>query len=336
MTTGGYQDRGSISTDARAGRRLIGPTSHRAHVVTTAAADARDYRSDQGVLVQSRAELYASGCTRAELRARVAADRWQAIGQAVVLHNGALNRQERWWAAVLNCGPRAALTSFSALEMLGLRGWERVEIHVVAPAGVPRPANTGLPIALHRTAGPIDTTTKLRCHRLAPSAVIAAASFKSPRPAVGLLAALVQQRLAVTNQLRVAVLDASRTRHRAALLAALSDIEMGADALSEIDFVRLCKRYRLPAPVQQAIRVDSAGVRRYLDAEWKRRDGRRVAAEVDGAVHLAPRRWFHDQLRQNEITLTGTVVLRFPSVVVRTEPDLVAAQLRRALDVPRS
>ena len=54
----------------------------------------------------------------------------------------------------------------------------------------------------------------------------------------------------------------------------------------------------------------------------------------DGALHLTPRRWYDDQLRQNEVVLGGTVVLRYPSVVVRDEPHLVIAQLRRIL-VPR-
>jgi hypothetical protein len=109
------------------------------------------------------------------------------------------------------------------------------------------------------------------------------------------------------------------------------DIAQGAEALSEIDFSRLCVRFGLPRPVHQAIRVEPGGRRRYLDAQWTRADGKRVAAEVDGALHLTPRRWWDDQFRQNELTIGGTSVLRFPSVVLRTEPALVADQLRRVI-----
>jgi very-short-patch-repair endonuclease len=56
-----------------------------------------------------------------------------------------------------------------------------------------------------------------------------------------------------------------------------------------------------------------------------------VAAEVDGALHLTPRRWWADPARQNELSISGALVLRFPSAVVRTEPGLVTDQLRRAL-----
>ena len=113
-----------------------------------------------------------------------------------------------------------------------------------------------------------------------------ASSFVSPRPACGILAAAVQQRLTTPGELRVAVTAATRTRHRAALLAALDDIAQGTQALSEIDFVRLCRRHGLPVPTHQAVRVEPSGRRRYLDAEWTLPDGRSAAVEVDGALHL--------------------------------------------------
>jgi hypothetical protein len=129
-----------------------------------------------------------------------------------------------------------------------------------------------------------------------------------------------------------AALDsAPRLRHRGVLVAAIHDIGQGAEALSEIDFIRLCRRFGVPKPRHQAVRTQPDGRRRYLDAEWTRADGQPVAAEVDDALHLTPRRWWDDQFRQDELTIKGTLVLRFPSVVIRTEPAMVADQLRRAL-----
>jgi hypothetical protein len=161
--------------------------------------------------------------------------------------------------------------------------------------------------------------------------VNAAASFDNVRPACGILAAAVQQRLVTTAHLVTALEQATRVKHRSLLLAAVHDIAGGAQALSEIDSVRLCRRNRLPAPIQQAVRSDSTGRRRYLDASWRRRDGRLVVAEVAGAIHLSPKRWCDDQLRQNELVLGDALVLRYPTVVVRAEQPIVAAQLRRAL-----
>lgn len=303
---------------------------HGRRMHTSGAAAAADVRAGDAELVHSRTEIVRRGISDNAIRAHLAAGRWQLCGTAVVLHNAQLTRQQRWTAALINVGPRSVLTSFTGLEQAGLEGWQRDEIHVLAPAGAVR-VECGLPIVLHRTRLPPDRLQPARCHRPAPAALLAAASFASPRPGVGILAATVQQRLATAAELRVALACAPKIRHRVALIAAVADIGMGADALSEIDFVRLCRRAGLPRPRQQAVRVEPSGRRRYLDAEWVRADGRRVAVEVDGAIHLAPARWFADQLRQNEITLSGTVVLRFPSAILRTEPGLVIAQLRRAL-----
>jgi hypothetical protein len=121
------------------------------------------------------------------------------------------------------------------------------------------------------------------------------------------------------------------TRHRPILRTALYDIAGGSQALSEIDFAVLCRRNRLPAPIRQAVRLDSSGRRRYLDASWLRRDGRLVVVEVDGALHLSPKQWWSDQHRQNELVLGEAMILRFPSFVIRTDEVAVVRQLRRAL-----
>lgn len=284
--------------------------------------------------VAHRSELAARGIDAAHIASQVAARRWGLIGSAVVLHNSTPTRTQYQRVVLINCGPRAVLTSFTAAQAWGLQGWERDQVHVLAPAGTRRPQLPG--VVLHRTGNwqRVDVTRISRRHRLAPALVLAASSFAQSRPACGLFAAAVQQRLIGPGELASAVRDATRTRHRATLLAAVADIAQGAEALSEIDFARLCRRYRLPTPTHQAVRVEPSGRRRYLDVEWRLPDGRVIAAEIDGALHLTPRRWYDDALRQNEIVISGTVVLRFPSVVVRDAPELVAHQLRRLLRPP--
>jgi very-short-patch-repair endonuclease len=56
-----------------------------------------------------------------------------------------------------------------------------------------------------------------------------------------------------------------------------------------------------------------------------------VVAEIDGALHLVPARWWEDQLRQNDLVIADSLVLRFPSVILRAEPSLVVGQLARVL-----
>lgn len=249
------------------------------------------------------------------------------------MHNGPLSPAQRRRVARIHAGPRSVLTAFTVAEICGLRGWEREPVDVLAPAGTRLRSGCPVPVRLylHGVAAAPQVVPGGGVELLPDALVRAAATFGSPRPACGLLAAAVQQQLATAKSLTAALDRHSRTRHRRALLLAVADIEGGSQALSEIDFVRLCGRYRLPQPLQQRLRREPGGRRRYLDASWRRYDGRLVVAEVDGALHLTARRWWDDQLRQNELALSDALVLRFPSVVVRTEPQVVADQLRRAL-----
>jgi hypothetical protein len=288
-------------------------------------------------LVTTWTDLRRAGNTPSHIKAELHAGRWRRWGHAIVLHNGPLTAEQRWFVARAHAGPRALLTAFTAAQAFGLQGWERDETHLLAPLGARQVRGCPVPLAVHR----VRRWETVRRHRGAPmhnradALVVAAGSFGSPRPACGILAAAVQQRLTTPEAIADATRRAIRIRHRAVLLAALADIAQGSEALSEIDFVRLCRRHGLPEPLRQAVRVERLGRRRYLDASWRRNDGQLLVVEVDGALHLAPKRWWDDQLRQNELSLGGALVLRYPSVVVRTEPGLVAAQLRRALLLSR-
>jgi len=70
------------------------------------------------------------------------------------------------------------------------------------------------------------------------------------------------------------------------------------------------------------------GRRRWLDAYWEQA---RLVAEIDGRWHMEALAWWADMRRDNELTVSGLRVLRFPAFAVRDEPELVAAQLRAAL-----
>ena len=281
----------------------------------------------------SIASLRAQGWTSSGIRAQIDARRWQRIGRAVVLHNGPATTKQLRAAALIVLGRRAVLTSFTALDEQGLTAWVRDEIHVLVPRGarIRRPRELNLRVHYTDRWGDLALRRGGTCDAPAHAALVAASSFQSPRPACGVLAATVQQRLVMPSHLIGELGRASRLRHHKLLLAASHDIAQGAQALSEIDFAGLCRRNRLPQPTRQSVRVDRFGRRRYLDAEWLRKDGRPLAVEVDGALHLAAPRWWEDQLRQNELVIQGDMLLRFPSAVIRAEEPLVVDQLRRAL-----
>jgi hypothetical protein len=79
------------------------------------------------------------------------------------------------------------------------------------------------------------------------------------------------------------------------------------------------------------VRLDSGGRRRYLDATFRLPGGRVVRVEIDGGVHLSlTTRWL-DTLKDNDATLAGQLVLRFPSVALYLDDPRAVHQLRRAL-----
>ena len=119
-----------------------------------------------------------------------------------------------------------------------------------------------------------------------------------------------------------------RLRRRSLITATLVDIAGGAEALSELDFSRLLRRFGIPEPDRQAERRDSRGRRRWLDALWKKA---RLIVEVDGLWHMDALAWWEDMRRDNEFTVSGYRVLRFPAFAVRHDPDAVASQLRAGL-----
>ena len=163
---------------------------------------------------------------------------------------------------------------------------------------------------------------------MARSLVDAAAWMGSDRGAQAVLAAGVQQRLVRVADLTAVVSQNQRLGRRGVINATLADIAGGAQALSELDFTRLLRQYRLPVPDRQAARRDRAGRRRWLDAVW---EAARLIVEIDGSQHMEAAQYWDDMGRDNDFTLDGYRVLRFPAFAVRYNPAYVAGQIRDAL-----
>jgi very-short-patch-repair endonuclease len=268
---------------------------------------------------------------RPALRNRITQGRWQRPGRGVVVaHNGPLTRSQRIWVAVLAAGKGAVCAGLTAATLGGLRGYGPERIHLLIP--VDRHITPVPGAVLHRTdqLPPEHVYERASPPRtmMARSVVDAAAWAATDNDARAVVAAAFQQgRLAAEDIDRV--LDAMRrTRRRALVLETAAYAAGGAHSLSEVDLVKLCRRFRLPLPDQQVRRVDRAGRARYLDAYWKRW---RLHVEVDGAWHLEVRAWWADMRRQNDLWIRGDRVLRFPAWLLARHPADVAAQIRAAL-----
>jgi hypothetical protein len=297
--------------------------------------------SDSQCAIVRRDQLTMLGLSRNVIDSMLAAGRWRTRGVIVVaMHNGPLTHEQRLWAAVLNAGPSAALAARTAATDQGLIGWEPECIEIVVPRSTTVPAGLRLNVKVHESRRfstvDIHPGRSLPTVRIERALIDAAVWSRSPRTACGVLAAGVQQRLTQVPRLREVLESAGAVRHRRLLAAVLNDIEGGAQAMSEVAFLRFCRRNGLPRPVLQVVRLDRSGKRRYIDATFRRCDGRLLRVEIDGALHLVVRTYWNDMARGNELVIVDEPALRFPSYVVHANEWLAADQLRRALGVSGS
>jgi hypothetical protein len=240
--------------------------------------------------------------------------------------------------AVLDVGYPAALASHTALELAGFNSFanEADDIHIIIPRGARCYPFSGVRVhESRRVKSEFHVELAgLPCTDVARSAIDAAAWQPWPRFACALVAAVVQQRLCTAEELDGAMRHVGRIRHKAHLREAIRDIRGGSQALSEIDLIRICRRFGIQEPDRQVRRIDSHGRMRYLDAEWRLSDGRRVVLEVDGAHHLDVQSWEVDMRRERGLVVRGAHVLRATAIELRVEPALVVADLC-AIGVPR-
>ena len=277
----------------------------------------------------------------AKVRHLVATRRWHRVCRGVLCtQTGPPSRDQQWWAAVLASGDGAVLAGLAAARAGGLRGrWRHEAVDVLVPyarrsADLLRRLPLGYPaVRVRRTRNLPDEHVQLgRPTRttMARSLVDAAGWCRGDDEAQQIVAAGCQQRLVTPGEIVKMLAALPNSRRRGLVMETARYAEGGATALSEIDFVKLCRRYGLPAPDLQERRTDASGRNRYVDAYW-RRWRLQVEVEVDGAHHVDVRHWAADMRRQNEIWIAGDRILRFPAWLVRRRPAEVAAQLRAAL-----
>jgi hypothetical protein len=265
------------------------------------------------------------------VRWRLASGRWQRVCRGVIVtQSGPLTEEQRLWVPLLAAGDGAVLAGLSAAKLAGLTGFDDQRVYLLIPS--PRRVRKALPGVVVRRSlmlEPADVhPSRLPPRtRLGRSIVDAAAWATTDRGARAVLAAGVQQRLVLAADLAAVVERGPHMRRRALMRETLADVAGGAEALSELDFCDLVRRFGLPEPDRQFERVDGKG-RRWLDAVWEHA---RLVVEIDGRWHMDVRAWWADMQRDNGLTLDGYRVLRFPAFVVRDNPEAVARQIAEAL-----
>lgn len=289
-----------------------------------------------GVLTYRQALLH---CTAAQIRHKVDRGTWRRIFRGVfVTDGGRLTADQQRWAAVLAAGDGSVLAGLEAARVSGLRiKSHRLVIDVLIPGDrkivkMPRPELMEMSsFRAHRTTtlSKEELQVGKPMRTLIGRSILDAAQWAlSDEEARTIVAAACQQRLVTPAELRVATERQPLAKRRALVLEVAAFAEGGATTLTEIDFVRLCRKHQLPEPDLQERRKDASGRMRYLDAYWR---AYHLHVEIDGSHHMQVGHWAADMLRQNEVWLSGDRVLRFPAHLVRTNPALVVAQVCAAL-----
>ncbi len=249
---------------------------------------------------------------RPAVNAHIRNGTWQSPCRAVVVaHNGLLTRRQQLWIAVLHGGTGAVCGGPTAAALLGLRGRESPDVHVVIPAqrqvipidGVQIHRATVLPSAhvLDESLPPLTT--------MARAVVDAAAWAPTDADAREFVVAAVRQGKVLPSELADVLKVLPRSKRRSLVLETVDLTVNGADALADHLLVKICRRDGLPVPDRQVRRADETGKPRYLDAYWNRWQ---LRIEVDTA-----------QQRDDEPTVPGWALFH-------KQPEL-AALIRAAL-----
>jgi len=272
---------------------------------------ARIARVQHGIVTTG--QLVEAGLATSAISKRVQSGRLHRIHQGVyaVGHTG-LSQEARWMAAVLACGPGAVLSHGAAAVHWGLLRPLDGSVDVTVPTHNGRKRRRG--IRIHRCAtfgAPLRPGGTEK--RPAPVTVRDRIPVTTvPRTLEDIRATLapylVRRAIRQAEFLKLPVgIETDRTR---------SDLER--------EFLRLCRRYGLPAP-EVNILIDGMTV----DFLW--RDARLVVETDSYATHGGTIAFEDDRQRDMRLRRLGYSVHHFSERQLELEPAAVAADVAAAL-----
>lgn len=226
--------------------------------------------------------------------------------------------------------PDVLLTGRSALETLGFPGKLNDRIDFICTRYIRNP-----PLSYWRPHGRETITRHPKSPKLTenPVAVVDAMRFARTDKEASFIAVWCLQRhivnladLALEVERTLSIAGTDRVRR------VLAFLKPGINAVSELEFDSLCKKFHVPAPTRQSLRRDSEGRSRYLDAVWERRN-RTLAVEIDGLGHLDYQVRADDMFRDNSMMLSGITTIRIPAQELRRDPQRWMLQITDALQL---
>ncbi|MFN8075116.1 MAG: DUF559 domain-containing protein [Kineosporiaceae bacterium] len=282
--------------------------------------------------VVSRAQLLGCGWTADDVTSARRFAGWRSLGGGVyAVHAGPLPPAARAWAAVLRCGPGAALACGSALTAWGVGGVPSVlsrRVHVAveetrhprAPEGVVLHRLRGLDDQVHPVADPPR-------QRIEVAVLDAAAECTQEGEGTALLLQVLAERRTTPDRLLGALSARPRLPGRAIWAGLVEDARSGVASRLELEFLtRVHRAHGLPAALFNSADVHR-GQRVYRDVVYPGR----LVVELDGAAYHGQGQAVSDRWRDNDLALLGLRTLRFGWPEVTGDPCSVAAAILAAL-----
>jgi very-short-patch-repair endonuclease len=276
----------------------------------------------------TRAQLLAAGFGSAAIAYRVRTGRLHR-GHPGVYSVGrpAATALERASAAVLACGPHAALSHFSALALWGLAKRWPSRMDVLVPNDRRRPD-----INVHRSKS-IDRRDVRRRHGIRVTSVARTLLDCAPRLTDQALARAVND-ARLQHHLKPAqltdILLRCPTLPGAHRLRAFADPDSGPTRSALEDaFLAFCQHFRLPRPKINT-KVGNYEVDAYFKAE-------QLIVELDGYAYHSDRASFErDRNRDLDAKAEGRETIRITHRQITHQPGRLAARLEKILQNRRS
>lgn len=275
----------------------------------------------------TRAQLIALGLADGGIGHRVSCGRLYRVHTSVyAVGRPPVTPLERAAAAVLACGPGAALSHGSAMTLWGFfKRWQR-QLEVTVP-GDRRP--DGLKVHRSSTLDRNDMTTQLGIRVTSPARTLL---DYAPRMSERSLRRAVNDALLSThlNRHALAELLARLPRHPGAAALAPFATERGGPTRSEFEdaFIAFCERFGLPRPV---INTKVAGYE--VDALFEREC---LIVELDGyAFHSGRTAFERDRNRDADTLAAGYPTVRLTWERMIGGPQREAARLLGILTATR-
>jgi very-short-patch-repair endonuclease len=271
-------------------------------------------------------QLCALGLSAQQVRTRLTTGRLHPRHRGVYsVGHRKLTLRGRWMAAVLACGPTAALSHRSAAALWDMRGTPSGPIDVVSTS---RHRIPGARCHRTRNLDPADVTVRDGIPMTTPArTLLDNAELEAPQRLRTLVEAAIREELldqAELDSLLARSLGRRGVPKLAAALKAITDEPPWTQSALERAFLELIRAHGLPEP-RCNVFVDGD----LVDAHWPRHN---LIVEVDGwKYHRTHRAFEDDHAKTLRLQLAGWTVARFTARQVFDQPEYVARTVEALL-----